>query len=52
MQEGKAPEGKIEQLARPVRHPRSLVEFFRKSPLAGSGIDLDRAPDHERETDL
>ena len=30
----------------------SLVKFFAESPLAGSGIDLSRAPDFGRPVDL
>ncbi|MCP5115262.1 MAG: type II toxin-antitoxin system prevent-host-death family antitoxin [bacterium] len=42
----------FERLAGGVRRPRSLVEFFRRSPLVGSGIDLERQPDYGRETDV
>jgi antitoxin Phd len=30
----------------------SLLEFFRKSPLVGSGIDLERVPDFGRKVKL
>jgi antitoxin Phd len=30
----------------------SLLEFFRKSPLVGSGIDLERTPDFGRKVKL
>ena len=42
----------FEKLTGQARRPRSLVEFFRRSPLVGSGIDLERQPDYGRETDL
>lgn len=42
----------FERLTGRARHPQGLVEFFRQSPLAGSGIDLERQPDYGRETDL
>ncbi len=45
-------EEEFERLMRPVRRPRSLMEFFRRSPLVGSGINLDREADYGRETDL
>lgn len=34
------------------KQPASLVEFFAKSPLAGTTLDLDRSPDYGREIDL
>lgn len=34
------------------RQPGSLVEFFAKSPLAGTNLDIDRSPDYGREIDL
>ncbi|MEK7407811.1 MAG: type II toxin-antitoxin system Phd/YefM family antitoxin [Acidobacteriota bacterium] len=36
----------FERLSRRASQPRSLVEFFKVSPLAGSGIDLERARDY------
>ena len=34
------------------RHQGGLAEFFAKSPLAGSGIKLDRVTDYGRPVDL
>jgi hypothetical protein len=34
------------------RQPKSLVEFFRRSPLAGLNLPLDRDADTGREVDL
>jgi prevent-host-death family protein len=34
------------------RQPKSLVEFFAKSPLAGANLDLDRTADYGRDVDL
>jgi antitoxin Phd len=42
----------FDRLSRPAREPKSLVRFFRESPLAGSGIDLERKPDYGRPVDL
>lgn len=41
-----------EQLATKSRQPRSLVQFFRESPLAGVDLDLERSRDPGREIDL
>jgi prevent-host-death family protein len=38
-----------EQLAAKSRQPRSLVQFFRESPLAGVELDLERSRDTGRE---
>lgn len=46
------PTEQYEQLLRRARQPQRLVEFFAKSPLAGSGIRLDRAPDYGRPVEL
>lgn len=46
------PAEQFERLSRRGRQPRRLVEFFAKSPLAGSGIRLDRAPDYGWPVDL
>jgi antitoxin Phd len=32
--------------------PRSLVQFFRDSPLVGMDLDIDRGPDAPRDLDL
>jgi prevent-host-death family protein len=34
------------------KQPESLVEFFAKSPLAGTNLDLDRNRDYGRDVDL
>jgi prevent-host-death family protein len=34
------------------RQPRSLVQFFRQSPLAGIELDLERDPDLGRDFEL
>jgi prevent-host-death family protein len=41
-----------EAWARQTRPKESLSEFFRSSPLAGSGIDLERIHDEPRDVDL
>ena len=46
------PAEQFEELTRARRQPKSLVEFFRKSPLVGAGLDLERAPDYGRDIDL
>jgi hypothetical protein len=46
------PAEQFEELTRVRRHPKSLVEFFRKSPLVGAGLDLERAQDYGRDIDL
>ncbi|HEX3105885.1 MAG TPA: type II toxin-antitoxin system Phd/YefM family antitoxin [Terriglobales bacterium] len=46
------PVEQFEELIGTRRQPKSLVEFFRKSPLVGAGLDLERAPDYGRDIDL
>lgn len=41
-----------EQLAAKSRQPRSLVQFFRESPLAGVELDLERSRDTGRDIEL
>jgi antitoxin Phd len=41
-----------EKLTSLRRQPKSLVEFFRNSPLVGSGIDFEREPDYGRDIEL
>jgi len=41
-----------EQFVVQARHPRSLVQFFRESPLAGLDLDLERDKDTGRNVDL
>ena len=42
----------FEKLKRRRKQPKSLVQFFAASPLAGSCIDLERHPDYGRPVDL
>jgi hypothetical protein len=44
-------EDQFEETAKSPR-PKSLVEFFRDSPLVGVDLDLDRDHDSGREIDL
>jgi len=46
------PAEQFERLTERSRQPRSLVEFFAESPLAGAGIDLERPRDYGRKVDL
>jgi prevent-host-death family protein len=41
-----------ERLCARVRRPKSLAVFFAKSPLADSGINLERERDYGRQADL
>ena len=41
-----------DQLTAKSRQPRSLVQFFRQSGLVGSGLDLERSRDRDREIEL
>src|SRR2546423_4860283 len=42
----------FERLTVRTRQPKSLVQFFAESPLANSGIDLERTPDFGRAVKL
>lgn len=42
----------FDRLSRRAAQPKSLSKFFAGSPLAGSGIDLERKPDYGRAVDL
>jgi len=42
----------FERLAGQSKKSKNLVRFFAESPLAGSGIDLDRKPDYGRPVEL
>jgi prevent-host-death family protein len=42
----------FENLTARARQPRSIVQFFAESPLAKSGIKLERDPDYGRPVDL
>ena len=46
------PAEQFEELIARRRQPKSLVEFFRRSPLVGADIDLEREPDDGRDIDL
>lgn len=46
------PAEQFEELIARRRHPKSLVEFFRSSPLVNSGINFDREPDYGRDIEL
>jgi len=46
------PAEEFEKLKHRRKQPKSLVQFFAESPLAGSGIDLERKPDYGRPVDL
>jgi prevent-host-death family protein len=45
-------EEEYQQLTSKSRQPKSLVQFFRQSPLAGIKLDLDRGHDPDRNVDL
>jgi antitoxin Phd len=42
----------FERLTHRAAQPKSLSKFFADSPLAGSGIDLERKSDYGRPVDL
>ena len=46
------PAEQYEQLTARRRQPKSLIEFFRSSPLVGADLDLEREPDYGRDIDL
>jgi hypothetical protein len=41
-----------EELSAKSRQPKSLVQFFRESPLVGADLDLERSRDTDREIKL
>ncbi|MGD0130826.1 MAG: type II toxin-antitoxin system Phd/YefM family antitoxin [Bryobacteraceae bacterium] len=45
-------EEQYERLTAKSHQPKSLVQFFRESPLVGIELDLERDPDPGREIDL
>jgi antitoxin Phd len=45
-------EEQYERLVRRSCQPKSLVQFFRESPLAGLDLDLERDQDMGRDVDL
>ena len=46
------PAEEFEKLLARTRQPKTLSEFFAKSPLAKANLDLTREPDYGREIDL
>ena len=46
------PAEEFERLTGRTRQPRSLVEFFAASPLAGTEVDLKRKADYGRKINL
>ena len=46
------PVEQFEQLVNRSRQPKSLVQFFRESPLVGLELDLERDKDTGRDIDL
>jgi antitoxin Phd len=46
------PAEQFEELIARRRQPKSLVEFFRRSPLVNAGIDFEREPDYGRDIEL
>jgi len=45
-------EEQYERLTAKSHQPKSLVQFFRESPLVGIELDLERDPDPGRDIDL
>jgi len=45
-------EEQYDQLVGKSHQPKSLVQFFRKSPLVGVELDLERSRDPERDIEL
>jgi antitoxin Phd len=41
-----------QRLTARAKQPRSLVQFFAESPLAGIGLELERTPDSGRAVEL
>ena len=46
------PAEEFEELTARRWQPKSLVEFFRRSPLRGTNLDLKREPDYGRDIKL
>ncbi len=46
------PAEQFEELIARRRQPKSLLEFFRTSPLVDAGVDFEREPDYGRDIDL
>ena len=45
-------EEQYDRLVGKAHQPKSLVRFFRESPLVGVDLNLDRSPDPGRDVDL
>jgi prevent-host-death family protein len=45
-------DGQYERLLRKSRQPKSIVQFFRESPLVGVELDLERDKDTGRDVEL
>jgi prevent-host-death family protein len=46
------PAEQFEELTARRRQPKSLVEFFRSSPLVDMDVDFEREPDYGRDIEL
>ncbi|MGA2725987.1 MAG: hypothetical protein ABSG79_26700 [Bryobacteraceae bacterium] len=46
------PVEQFDRLGAPARQPRSLVQFFRESPLVGLELDFERDKDTGRDVEL
>jgi antitoxin Phd len=46
------PAEQFEKLTHRKHNSKSLVEFFRSSPLVGADVDLEREPDSGRDIEL
>lgn len=46
------PAEEFERLTGRARQVASIATFFAESPLAGAGVDLERAPDYGRDVEL
>lgn len=46
------PAEEFDRLVKLQEQPKDIVDFFRNSPLMGSGIDLERDEDYGREIEL
>jgi hypothetical protein len=46
------PDEQYQRLVGRAHQPRSLVQFFRESPLVGVELDLERAKDEGRDIEI
>lgn len=46
------PAEQFEDLVARRRQPKSLLDFFRSSPLVGADVDFEREPDFGRDVEL